>query len=159
MRFLILEITTLRSLPCQNQNPLLKVVILSDCNGSRLTECTVTTSDTCATRCNLVSLQECSTGWSWLSECMFTCEYITATDRVLILVGGSTEWQRGTIEWTCVWVAGDGGQLALTVAGAVCSQMGHINFLKVTTLLHLSIQEAQWQHSTHFLVEHFQSTD
>ncbi len=60
MRFL--EITTMKSI-CQAQAPL-KVVILSDCNRTGLTECTVTLSDNCATTCFLVNLGECNTGWS-----------------------------------------------------------------------------------------------
>ncbi len=163
MRFLILEITTILSI-CQSLNQ--EIVILSDCNGPGLTECTVTLSDSCNTTCSLVNLGGCNTGWSWLSEREFTCEYITADcpDEALRLVGGSTD-REGRVE-VCV-----GGRRWRTVctgsqelAKDVCSQMGYVesNGGSMTLLLiplATYLQEAQWQHSTHFLLEHFQSTD
>ncbi len=57
--FIILEITTIRTVACSTLN-----VFLSDCKEPGLTNCTVTPSDTCATTCYLVELQMCNTGWS-----------------------------------------------------------------------------------------------
>ena len=68
--FFILEVTRLRTV-CLYENPL-KVFILSDCKEPRLTNCTVTSSDICATTCSVVSLRTCNTGWSWFSEWIFT---------------------------------------------------------------------------------------
>ena len=73
-------------------------------------------------------------------------------------------------EWRCVWVAGRRWRTVCTgnqeLAGAVCSQMGYIfegnigNYKtdKRMRMYKITTQEALW-HLTHFLLEHFQSTE
>ena len=60
--FFILEVNRLRTV-CLYENPL-KVFILSNCKEPGLTNCTVTSSDICATTCFVVSLRTCNTGSS-----------------------------------------------------------------------------------------------
>ncbi len=43
-----------------------KAVILTDCNGPGLTNCTVIPRSNCEIHCVVVVLQQCNTGWSWL---------------------------------------------------------------------------------------------